>query len=415
MNNLNKCQPVPLTRSLGQPAQGKDRFFPRPFIMRKICHEIDNGENLLISAPRRIGKSSLLKAIQEQKCTQANTIYLYMIIQSVDSSELFFNKLFKALISDENICTGLTGYIKRASHSLKDFISRLRGISLEGGIQMDAKNSIDYYHECYELLTYLENKRVVVIVDEFPDALARIDLQDRNQAIYFLQQHRDLRQQFNSKLQFVYTGSTGLRNVVKKIGTNNLINDLAQIEIPPFSTDESCCLIKSLVLGYQRTNPNFDLTETQIDYILRKITWYLPFYLQTIIHALYNRFDDTQQNILPKDIDNILMAMTKAKSPYAAYFENWQSRLEKTFNKEEYQLAITLLTHIAQHQTTDKATLDQLGSDQPLSKEERRFVLQTLEYDGYISQSDSHSAQAQQQYQFNSELLKQWWIENVID
>lgn len=409
MNNINQCQPFPLIRSLGQPAQGKDQFFPRPFIMRRICREIDNGENLLISAPRRIGKSSLLRAIQKQQCTQANTIYQYMIIQSVDSSELFFSKLFKALISDEDIYTGATGYLKRTSHSFKEVISRLRGISLEGGVQIDAKNSIDYYHECYELLTHLENKKVVIIVDEFPDALARIDQQDRSQAIRFLQQHRDLRQQFSDTLQFVYTGSTGLRNVVKKIGKIDLINDLAQIEIPPFSEKESHCLIKSLVLGYQLTNPSFTLTEKQINYILNKITWYLPYYLQAIVNDLYNRFDETQKSIQPKDIDIVLMEMTKAKSPYAAYFENWQSRLKNIFDKDEYQLAKILLTHFAQQQISDKATLDQYG--QSLSKAGRRFVLQTLEYDGYISQSESNP----EQYQFNSKLLKQWWIENVIN
>ena len=84
--------------------------------------------------------------------------------------------------------------------------------------------------------------KVIIILDEFPDALNNIAKKDPNQAIHFLQQNRDLRLQFShDNLQFIYTGSTGLRNVVKKIGEANLINDINEITINPFSYDEENC------------------------------------------------------------------------------------------------------------------------------------------------------------------------------
>jgi len=415
-----QCDAFPLKSCSGPPAEGEDQYFPRPAISNKICRAIANGENILLSAPRRIGKTSLLKSIQAKGCpadlADLPVVYKYMIIQSIESSESFFRQLYHDLICDDEIYGAVDSYIKQASHSVKSFFNRLRGVSLEG-MKMSAENNIDYYRECETLFSHLKSKKLVLFIDEFPDALSNIHRNNRHKAIHFLQQHRDLRQKFNKKnVQFVYTGSTGLRNVVNKIGKPDLINDISEISVPPFSRDEARCLIESLVLGFQQENQSFELITEQIDYILNKITWYLPYYLQTIVKALFERFEEGQgANMLTaiSDIDAVLLEMTKSKSPSSHYFENWIQRLKRAFDPQEFQVAKNILSHIAVNHTIDKATLKQLTA--PLNTDSdggenvagnaKRFIMNTLEYDGYINEA----------YQFNSNLLKNWWLENVID
>ena len=406
--NPEKCQPYPLKSSLGQPAEGKERYFSRPHITRKICRAINNGENILISAPRRIGKSSLLKDIQANYCpgfgsnAEQQPIIKYMIIQSVDSGGLFFKKLYAKLIQDKAIFEGASGYFKNASHAVRSAISKISGISLEG-IKIDAENSIDYFHECFELIKQLKDKKIILIIDEFPDALNNIYKEERDLAIQFLQQHRDLRQQSSQiNVQFIYTGSTGLRNVVTKIGKLDLINDIKEIELPPLDHNEAKCFIQCLELGYQLENQGFELIPEQIDYILEKITWNLPYYLQAIVYTLFEHFEDGNL-ITISAIDEVLLSMTKAKSPYSPYFENWLQRLKKAFDNEEYELAIKILNNIAIHHSIDKSKLKELSK--PYTNGIYKFIMQTLEYDGYINE----------QYQFNSVLLKTWWLENVVN
>ena len=91
----------PLKSSIGQPAEGEDKFFPRDAIVRKIFRKLDGGENLLLSAPRRIGKSSILKHMEENP--QENQIIKYIAIQSIDSQEEFFKKLYNELIEDKDL------------------------------------------------------------------------------------------------------------------------------------------------------------------------------------------------------------------------------------------------------------------------------------------------------------------------
>ena len=80
------------------------------------------------------------------------------MVQSVDSSEEFFRKLYIELIRDDEIYKGVGGYLKRASRAVRNRLTRLRGVSLEGGIEIDAHDNIDYFHECYELVRDFSNK-----------------------------------------------------------------------------------------------------------------------------------------------------------------------------------------------------------------------------------------------------------------
>jgi hypothetical protein len=223
---------IPLNPSVGQTAEGK-QYFPRPQMQKRIFRRLKNGENILLSAPRRIGKSSLLKYIQAHP--KEGQIIKYFAVQGVDSSEDFFHRLYHELICDHDIYHGAQSYLKQASHAIIRYLNRVRGVSIEGEIEVDAHDVMDYYHECYKLMQKFNGKKIILLIDEFPDAVNNMAKKSPDLAIHFLQQHRDLRQQFShNNLQFIYTGSTGLRNVVNKIGKLDLINDLNEISLPTY-------------------------------------------------------------------------------------------------------------------------------------------------------------------------------------
>ena len=395
------CELKPLSPTVSQPAEG-DQYFPRPKIRKKILRRLENGENILLSAPRRIGKSSLLKEIQTHPAE--GQIIKYLAIQGVNRGEDFFRLLYKELICDPDIYQGAERYFKQTTHAVKLCFNRLRGVSMEDGIKMDAHDSIDYYYECRTLISHFNDKNIILFIDEFPDAVNNMAKKDPNEAIQFLQQHRDLRQQYsNDCLQFVYTGSTGLRNVVTKLGKLDLINDLNELFLPTFSKEESHCLIQRLQLHYQINYPDFVITERQIQTILEKITWYLPYYLQAIVESLFDRYEDHETTVSDADIDAVLLAMTKAKSPFSPYFENLMTRLENTFNTLEFKLAMAILDHCATHNRLEKTTLKIIASEHPQA--DYQTILRTLEFDGYLNED----------HRFNSNLLRQWWLENRVN
>jgi len=249
------CQLLPLNPAVSQPAEGV-QYFARPKIQQKIVRRLNNGENILLSAPRRIGKSSLLKYLQVHH--DKGQIIKYLAIQSVNSSDDFFRRLYRELICDHEIYQGAQSYIKQATHAVTRYLNRVRGVSIEGEVEIDAQDIINYYCECHKLMQKFEGKKIILFIDEFPDAVSNIAKKDTDLALHFLQQHRDLRQQFShNNLQFVYTGSTGLRNVVGKLGKLDLINDLNEVTLPPFSKQEAHDLMQRLILHYQMKIQNY--------------------------------------------------------------------------------------------------------------------------------------------------------------
>jgi hypothetical protein len=400
MNDLQ-----PLHSSLGAPAEGPNKFFLRDKIVKKIHRRLSLGENLLLSAPRRIGKSSILKHIKQNP--QADQIILYIAVMSVDSSEEFFKKLFNELIKNEQIFAGLKGYFTRASNTLKKYASRISGFSIAGKVTVDSQERINYYHECQQLFEVFvgQSKKIIVFIDELPDALTNIAVKDKTLAIRFLQQNRDLRMDYShTGLQFIYTGSTGLKNIVKKLDKLDLVNDLADIKVPPLSKDEAKTLLLRLTLGFKQHNSDFDISDTVIDYILDKITWRLPYYMQIIAHELFEYFDEQEQTIETTTVDFILSEIVKSKSSHADYFENWKRRLKAPLEAKEYDFVIEILNYIAVNDHIEYAVFHDLAVKNSIL--DARYILDVLEHDGYISEQNTL-------YGFNSFLLKEWWYINV--
>ena len=397
----------PLKPTIGQPATGREHYFDRPQISQQIRRSLERGGNLLISAPRRIGKSSLIKHLLTQAA--ANEIIIYISVQSATHSNEFFEKLFKELIKNNTVFAGMNGFTQRASAGLKNIISRVRNITLEGGFEIDKTANIDYYTELQTLIKALTEKKVILLLDEFPDAVSNMIRHDQQLAIEFLLQMRELRQiSADLGLQFILTGSSGLANVVSQLGENDLINDLEEISVAPYTEQEASVFIQRLVLGYQiHYSSDFQINDNTLAYILEKINWRLPYYLQIMIKSLFEAFENTQVIAEPATVDKVLAAMLTAQSEYYGYFQYWYQRLQDNLDNASYQAAIEMLNQLA----CDKvSTLAQLKSLPFATKPELpvKQILNILVHDGYISQH-------QQQYGFNSFLLKQWWVEHVAD
>ena len=397
----------PLKPKTGAPAEGEEYFYVRSKIINKIFSKLTNKENILISAPRRIGKSSILKYIC--KHPENNQIIKYMIVQSADSSDTFYKKVLNALITDKEIFNLTNTLLKRFSVSAKAYISKVKGIKFDG-VEISENEKLDYYELVSKIFNELSqhSKQIVLVFDEFPDAVANIYGNNKKEAVIFLQQHREFRELYsNSSLLFIYTGSTGLKNVVRKIGEIHLINNLVDIKVPPFSNKEAKELIQRLVLSRQQDVPMFKIDDRVIDYILKEVTWLLPYYLQIIVEEIFDNFDEDIPEVTTQSVDEAINLILTYDSSYSDYFENWWSRLKTAFqDKADLKLAIDILNKIAIENTIRKSQLYDLTVKH--KDAEGSYVEDVLKFDGYIDFNDETK-----QYGFNSFLLKRWWYINV--
>ncbi len=183
-----------------------------------------------------------------------------------------------------------------------------------------------------------------------------------------------------------------------------MINDIVNISISPFDELEAKELIQRLVLGFKEDNKDFEIDEETIEYILKRIAWRLPYYMQIIVEELFEYFDDSQKPIDASSVEYILSKIVKSNSNHSAYFENWKKRLKSAFKHQDYDFAVSVLSYISKHGSIGYAEFYDMSVQFKVT--DFKYILDVLEHDGYISEDTKV-------YGFNSILLKEWWYINV--
>lgn len=397
-----------LRLTTGSPAEGEEKYFPRPAITEKIWRKIENGEHLQLTAPRRVGKTSILKSLVKQP--RKGYIVKYLIVQSVDRENEFYKLLFNELVEDPKIFRYSEGYLRRASNVVKGYINSITTIGTNG-VSFDHSASLDYEAELKKLIQAIDDQcdKIVLEVDEFPHAVENILKIDLHSGIRFLQSIREFRQddRLSRKVQFVFTGSIGLSNIVKKIDQTNLIMDLAPVPIPSLSVGEARAFVHALVEGIKRYHQiDLPLTEECTTYLLEKIDWLIPYYIQIMIDELLDIYEEGVP-INRQAVEEALLRIVRNRYKHDNYFEHWKSRLKSAFDDlAQYNLAREVLNLLSANKPIEKAAFHDLsvkhGVDDP------QYVQGVLEYDGYINEHEGR-------FRFNSPILKAWWYKNVAE
>lgn len=82
--------------TIGHPARG-DEYFGRPALTGKLWEKVRAGANILIAAPRRVGKSSILFHFFDNP--PKNFRLIYIDTESVNNENEFFKRLFNHVVN----------------------------------------------------------------------------------------------------------------------------------------------------------------------------------------------------------------------------------------------------------------------------------------------------------------------------
>ena len=379
---------------VGPPAEG-NVYFHREYLDERLWREIRKGEQLLVSAPRRIGKTSFLKHV----CKQENKGYFvkYFIIESADSSNDFFKQLYTELL--EHLSSK-----QRIWESLSDF-RKSRQIEKIGpdGIELKAID-LDYFEEFKCLIKKVEiEEKLVFIIDEFSEVVENIiNVRGEDHARKFLHQNRELRhkEEIITRVCFIYSGSIGLGNLAESINATKIINDLTEFQIPPLMQEEAFSMIDQLSI-----NPELAFANNVQQYLIDKINWLIPYYIQVILSELETLMIYSGKLPDHETVDKAIDEALKKRT----YFEHWLVRLTKVYKEKDYDFAIQVLNNAAETEYgVSKNQIFDIGVNLGIKNESFRRILRMLEYDGYFNRNEK------QIYSFSSPILRTWWERNVL-
>ncbi len=372
---------------VGQTPRGAD-FFPRDAVISKTYRRLDAGNNIFMSAPRRAGKTAIMRFMEDQP--REGYAFLYISVEDVENSEEYFQ-----VLSDELLGSAAVSRLIKASEKAQsifarfaEHIKKIKVWNLE--VETQVKEKPKYCDEFEQLTRDLDTSdfKIILLIDEFPIALERIEkTAGVESAIEFLHINRSIRQRAKRGLQFVYTGSIGLPNIARKLNATATINDLNVIEVPPLTIKQAKEFSTLLIKTYKvKTKPKV------IDYMLKRLRWLMPFFIQLIVQMLIDEYETLQEPISKEQVDKVIEKASNHRNNI--YFENYYSRLDKSLTKEESGLAKRILSEIAEK---DEVPLDHFND-----VEDAISILDILEFDGYINSTANC-------YTFNSPILQLWW------
>lgn len=378
------------------PVASGDKFFKRDIEIEKIVRQIEGGSNILISAPRRVGKTSLMSYIKGNPPKDYRIIYLDT--EAVENGNEFFRRLLNTIIREFES-------LKKYTVSIKKFLSKIDGIGKDGVTLSD--KDLNYFFELinfFEKLN-LDNEKLIIMIDEYAQTVQNIlKNEGKERAINFLQMNRELRQKdFAKSIQYVYAGSIGLENVVSKIERTSDINDLVSLKVSPLDNDETKGLINQIT-----KDSGLVFNEDVINYIITKMEWLIPYYIQILV-------DEIDQMKRKRDVaviiekEEIEMAFEKMLE-HRTYYSYWHERLNKSLNKDECNFAKEILNFVSENNKISSAEIFNVSQKYSVDNVDYKEVLNELKHDGYLNNEENIK-----EYKFNSPILKVWWYRNVAN
>ena len=385
-----------ISNKIGPPVEGED-FFGREKEIRKANRLLDSNHSLLLSAPRRIGKSSLAKRLIEEK-QQQGWICVYIDLEETTTEEGFLRLVIESF-KKNGIWKQLTEGMSKGVATLLD---RIEKVTIGGVVDFDIgkrEEQEDLYKNLKELIKHDED--TFIVVDELTLFLGILNKSENGaeKVAFILNWLRSLRQVSKTNVRWLFCGSVGLRNFTSAMNLGYTINDLMEFGLGELSREEAEGLLSGLC-----KSEDMEMSEELINYTLDKLHWNIPYFIQVIFSKLAEEYED---KVTKESID---IAYDKLCSEN--YLSTWSERLSeyREFEVPARQILKSLSTQPAGMERD--AMLNILMTGQDASKVEEidyllSKVLEMLENDGYILKMDSIRA-------FRSPLLRDYWFNKFV-
>lgn len=380
-----------------------DRFWDREVELELFKERIEEGAHILLVAPRRIGKTSLLKEAARQLADRY--LCLFVDLQQAQSAADAIVELSLAVHPHKPLWEKTKALFQNVLHETVESIKiKELAITLRSGLSSGDWSSKG--DKLFEILSSNE-KPVVLLFDELPILVNRLlkgtDYQitpERRQAAdEFLSWLRSNSTRHQDAIRIVIAGSIGLEPVARQGGLSATLNMLTPFHLGTWSPEVAAGCLSALANNYGLIIENETLTE-----MITLLGVCIPHHVQMFFDYVYQacRLKKITRVTLPLVADVYRHSMLGTRGHME--LSHLEERLRMVLGPKVDLLALDLLTEAAVTGSLAPAVAAVIAGEHFADQWEPnlREVLSILEHDGYL---ESRS----EVYVFVSRLLKDWW------
>lgn len=374
-----------ITLKIGSPVEGSD-FYGRLNEL-KLAQKRLKGNNLMLAAPRRVGKTSfsrkMLTIIQKEGWNG-----IFINLEGIPNISTFFNTVYEELLKLPNVSKSkqVVEFIKKHLPNNIDLAAKIAGVDASISLTQSTSNDFAILQENLQKI----KEPTLIVLDELTVFLEKL-LRNENEGIVkdFLGQFRALRQATDGHCRWIVASSIGVRNFASMHNLSDTLNDFAEFPLGAYDDTEATGLVKELT---ESEDIEIDAACTQ--YLLEKIGWNIPYFIQLMISQLSNiRVHQVKKQDIDAAYENLLRT---------ASFETWSERLAKEYSTHEAD-ARRILEYICKAPDgKERNDINNWMAETGISPEHLSTLLMTLENDGYLGKTGTRRF-------FRSPLLRDYW------
>lgn len=381
---------------LSGPARGEDFCFREVFLTELWAGLKDN--NILLVAPRRMGKTSVMYHLLDYP--RNNFLVVYLNAENLSTPANFIIHLIQALKEAQ------PGY----------FAERLEGklwstefFELEGTEATKLDWNEHWEEQATQLFGWIKKARqpILLALDELPDMFLKIQKKIPEQFESFLRWFRSARETSNSPVRWIVAGSTSLVGSLGTVEQEQWINDFYQLVLPSVDSEEMGSFIKKI---FEKNA--VDYAGKVIPRVQELLGKGIPFYLQSLVKELVGRWKLKKEPLMEAMVDEIFEKEFLGIR-MLGHLQHYHSRIELRYPENERAGIYDLLSHLAVSKGVDLndlfARYVKIESKRDNPRKEKQLMqafgrlLLLLQIDFYIEDN------GERRYDFSCNLLKQWW------
>lgn len=377
-----------------------ENFFNRVNEMAGFWSDLET-DNLLLLAPRRVGKTSLLRKMCED--AEAHNFTAGFVNVSDCADELsFVHRIYGAVLADH---WGDRFWNQIKESWLGRAVDRVEKIG-GGGFNLEFRPEGASWTRLGEELAGAISKlerRWLIQIDELPVFVLKLlggagpaEVARVREFLYWM---RRVRLQYTG-VRWMLAGSIGLDTVSARLYIADAINDLHIEKLDAFDAPTADALLQSLAESY-----GVELGAKVRTYLVRRAGWPVPYYLQLIFHELRC----VRGPVTDEDVNRAIAVLLNPS--HRNYFDYWRQRLYDELGRPDSEYAITLLNHCCRladgaSRSALKLALAPPISDPRLREDKLCYLLDVLQNDGYLVEAGAG-------WRFQSPLLRDYWLIRV--
>jgi len=392
----------------GRPVSEGD-FFNRKAELADLWRKLET-DHILLLAPRRVGKTSLMYKLMAEAPQRPDTYAIYLSVPDIDTELEFVERLYRAVLESPQASSRLSRvWDTLKSSPIGKFFNRIESVGIPELFEVgwrDAKPE-DWETLGRELINALRKLegRWLILVDELPVFVLNLIKQDPTAArartfLYWMRQMRQMPPPEGERLRLLLAGSIGLDTVASRYRMGDTINDLTIKTLGTFSHETADQFLAALGEDY-----GLALAPEVRQRICERAEWLIPYYLQLFFSGLLEICSDERAVPSVEMVDEVFEVLLSHGR--RSYFDYWHQRLTEELGSPQDGWARALLNVCSRDSNgvsrqIFSATLSHHIADANQRDEMLNWLLDVLIGDGYL-------VEAEGRYRFRSSLLREFW------